>query len=315
MIHPIIVPTKYSLRSFNFYLVQEENELTLIDAGINIDECWEYFNRTLNENGLSVHDITRIILTHNHEDHTGLVNRITSIKNVPIYAHEESIIRLKRDKDYFSLRIDFFDQLYREMGCGEEGREHVGKLRKAMNSKERFKIQGDIHPIVEGDIVSGLQVIETPGHSPDHVVLLQPETQNLFGGDHLVGHISSNAIVEPDRQGNRILTINEYLQSLQKCLELDINTVYSGHGRIIKNPKELIHHRIERIHQKSEQILSLIKEGMTTASEIARSFYKDKYRTEFSLVMSEIIGHIDYLELCNKIKKEKKEGVWHYSEL
>ncbi|MEH6940244.1 MBL fold metallo-hydrolase [Bacillus sp. JJ722] len=313
VIHPIIVPTKYSLKSFNFYLIEDQNDLTLIDAGINTDECWEYFNNTLTKNGFNIRDLTRIILTHNHEDHVGLVNRITAVKDLPIYAHEESIIRLKRDRDYFSLRIEFFDQLYREMGCGESGIQYIEKLRKVKNEKENHVLQGDIIPIAEGDIISGLQVIETPGHSPDHVVLLHPQSKILFGGDHLVGHISSNAIVEPDRIGNRMLTLKAYLKSLQKCLDFDIKTVYSGHGEEINNPQELIKHRIDRIHQKSNKILNLIKEGLPTASQIAQAFYKGKYRTEFSLVMSEIIGHIDYLELLNKVNKEKKDGVWHYS--
>lgn len=313
VIHPIIVPTKYSLKSFNFYLIENQNDLTLIDAGINTDECWEHFNSILTEKGFSIHDLTRIILTHNHEDHVGLVNRIISVKNVPIYAHEESIIRLKRDNDYFSLRIKFFDQLYREMGCGESGVHYIEKLRRVKNDKEKHVLKGDIIPIADGDVISGLLVIETPGHSPDHVVLLHPQSNILFGGDHLVGHISSNAIVEPDCVGNRMLTLKAYLRSLQKCLELDIKTVYSGHGEVINNPQELIKHRIERIHQKSNQILNLIKEGKYTASEIAQTFYKGKYRTEFSLVMSEIIGHLDFLEITNKVDKEMKDGVWYYS--
>lgn len=312
-LHPIIVPTKYSLKSFNFYLLEQPNSLTLIDAGIDTDECWEYLNGKLAENGFGVQDLTRIILTHNHEDHVGIVNRITAIKDVPIYAHADSIYRLKRDPDYFLVRKEFFKQLYQEMGCGEFGERQIKRLSKIMKEKENCIIQGDIVPIMEPDIISGLQVIETPGHSPDHVVLLDTQRKWLFSGDHLVKHISSNAIVEPDREGNRIFTLQQYVHSLQKCLELDMMTVYPGHGQIIENPKELLKYRLERIQQKSIKIMSLISEGNQTASEIAQTFYKEKYHSEFSLVMSEIIGHLDYLELNNKVEKIQKNGVWQYS--
>lgn len=314
-IHPIIVPTKYSLKSFNFYLLKEPNSLTLIDAGIDTDECWEYLNKALSENGFSVQDLTRILLTHNHEDHVGIINRITAIKDVPIYAHSDSIYRLKRDKEYFVLRVEFYQQLYKEMGCGDFGARQIEKLIKLMKKNENNVIQSDITPIKELDKISGLTVFETPGHSPDHIVFLDEQRKRLFSGDHLVGHISSNAIVEPDRNGRRIQTLRQYVHSLQKCSNLDIEIVYPGHGELIENPKELFNYRIDRIHQKSNQILALIKDRFTTGSQLAQAFYKDKYNSEFALVMSEIIGHMDYLESNNKVIKEKKDGVWHYSEL
>lgn len=312
VVHPIVIPTKWGLKSFNFYLLEQPNSLMLIDAGIDTDSCWELFNETLAKNGFSLLDITHILLTHNHEDHVGLVNRIIEKKDIPIYAHEESIYRLKRDPDYFSLRIQFFQQLYKEMGCGEAGEQQIKKLKRAMVKGFQNRIQANILSIKESDVISSLQVIETPGHSSDHVVFLEPSNKILFSGDHLVSHISSNAIIEPDRSGNRLNTVSDYLQSLNKCLNYDFELVYSGHGDVIEQPKQLLQHRIDRIHQKSNTFLSIIKEGHTTASQLAQFYYKEKYKNEFSLVMSEIIGHLDFLEWGNKIKKEKRDGVWYY---
>jgi len=119
-VYPVILPTTdYNLKSYNFYLYKNADSLTLIDAGMDTENCWEFFNHTLNENGFSVKDLSQIILTHNHFDHSGLVNRLCSIKELPVFAHRESIHRLKRDTDYFAMRVDFFDQLYQEMGCGD----------------------------------------------------------------------------------------------------------------------------------------------------------------------------------------------------
>ena len=167
-IYPIIVPTKISLKTFNFYLLEQAGSLSLIDAGLNSTKCWEYFNRTMAENGFTLQDISRIILTHNHHDHVGLINRITSTtaKEIPVYAHVESIHRLKRDKEFFSLRVEFFRKLYDEMGCGEVGKQQVAKLEEAVQDNEKDKIQADIVPLTESDLIAGLQAIETPGHSP-----------------------------------------------------------------------------------------------------------------------------------------------------
>ncbi|MBD3108344.1 MBL fold metallo-hydrolase [Bacillus sp. AGMB 02131] len=311
-VHPIVVPTKFSLKSFNFYLVEQADSLTLIDGGIPTDECWEYLENVLAKNDLHVSDITQVLLTHNHEDHVGIINRITDIKDVPVYAHADSIYRLKRDKDYFALRIDFFKQLYEEMDCGDFGTRQIEKITKLMSRNEKNTVRSDIIPIAENDIISGLKVFETPGHSPDHIVFFDEQKKELFGGDHLVSHISSNAIVEPDRDGRRIQTLSQYVQSLQKCSNFEINLVYPGHGELIRNSRELFNYRLERIHLKSDQVLTFIKEGYNTGKELAQVFYKEKYKSEFALVMSEIVGHLDYLESNHKVEKVKKKGVWHY---
>ncbi|WP_047151785.1 MBL fold metallo-hydrolase [Aneurinibacillus tyrosinisolvens] len=311
-VYPIIVPTKSSLRTFNFYLLEEAGSLSLIDAGINSEECWESFRQVMTENGFSFDDLTQIIITHNHEDHVGLINRISSIKELPIYAHKESIHRLKREKEFFSLRVEFFQQLYQEMGCGAPGEQQVEKLKEAIRRNEKNKIQADILPLTDFDTIAGLQIIETPGHSPDHLVFLHPQRKWLFAGDHLIGHISSNALVEPDQKGRRILTLVDYVDSLKKCLHLKIDTVYPGHGELIHDHRDLITTRLNRIDEKGEKILNLMQSGISIASQLAYAYYKDKYKSEFSLVMSEIIGHLDYLERLGKIQKERKGGVWHY---
>jgi hypothetical protein len=56
----------------------------------------------------------------------------------------------------------------------------------------------------------------------------------------------------------------------------------------------------------------MLESGMTTASQLAQSYYQDKYRSQFALVMSEIIGLLDYMEVQNTVQKERKQGVWHY---
>ncbi|SDJ37627.1 MBL fold metallo-hydrolase [Paenibacillus naphthalenovorans] len=311
-VYPITVSTPYDVGDVNMYLMEENGNLTLIDAGMDSDECWDAFHLTLSQNGYSLNDLSQIWITHNHQDHIGLVNRITARREIPVYAHRESIPRLKRDPEFLSLRIRFFEKLYRSMGCGAAGDQHILKLQEAVRRNEQFKIHAEIIPLSDSEYLGNVQVIEVPGHAPDHIAFWDAQRQWLFAGDHLLKTISSNAFIEPDLEGNRKFTLVEYTHSLNRCLSLHADTVFPGHGELIDDPKDLIERRLTRIGQKAEKIREMIQSGGSTAYELAQSYYPTKYIHVFAPVMSEIIGLLDYLEMNDRIKKILKNGVWHY---
>ncbi|MCO0597530.1 MBL fold metallo-hydrolase [Peribacillus butanolivorans] len=310
-IYPIIAPSALSLKSINFYLVKQDESLTLVDAGMNDDVCWNALQNTLKENGFTIKDITEILLTHHHGDHVGLVNRITALHPIPVYAHSKSIPRLKRDPDFLSMRIEFYKQLYLHMGCGELGDKQVAYLFNAVDNNKDQRLNCDIIEITEKKWLN-FEVIEFPGHAPDQIAFLDQKEKRLLAGDLLIEHISSNALVEPDENGNRMLTLVDHIDSLKRCLSLQINLILPGHGNIIEHPGSLIEKRLNSIESKSQKILPLIESGISTGNELAKTFYKEKYVKEFPLVMSEIIGHLDYLEYQEKINKEIIKNVVHY---
>lgn len=307
---PIQVEVPMDLKTINFYLVQTANRLMLVDAGYDTEQCWEALLTSLEAHQFRLHDLSEIVLTHNHIDHVGLVNRIIKEHPIPVYAHQKAIPRLKREPSFFEMRIDFFQRLYEQMDCGETGEKQVNKLREAFEKNRDNMIVADILPL--GRMHGPFQVIEVPGHAPDQVAFYLEEEQVLIGGDLLIGHISSNAIVEPDEHGNRLKTLIQHYASLEKIGNLPLQWVYSGHGRVIDNPKTIIIKRLNRIKEKAERFKDMIEKGHTTANSIAKHNYKQLYYKQFSLVMSEVIGHLDWLEEEGKISKTLEHEVWQY---
>jgi glyoxylase-like metal-dependent hydrolase (beta-lactamase superfamily II) len=311
-VFPIFVPDQSGLKSINFFLVKTNQSLSLIDAGYNTTDCYNELIDTLNVNGYLINDITEIILTHHHIDHVGLVNRIISEHPIPIYVHPLSIPRLKRDPSFIEMRIEFFAELYEHMGCGEAGRKQVHYLKQSVEKNKHHAIQGNLIPLVRNQL-NDFEIIEVPGHAPDQIALYDKTRKWLFSGDLLLNHISSNALVEPNQNGERMLTLVDHMNSLKKCQSLPIDIVFPGHGILIDQPFELIQKRLDGIEEKAAKLITLIHEGISTANELAQTFYKKSYEKQFSLVMSEIIGHLDYLEVNGRIKKHLTEGIWHYS--
>ncbi|WP_454858376.1 MBL fold metallo-hydrolase [Rhizobium binxianense] len=77
-------------------------------------------------------------------------------------------------------------------------------------------------PIGHGDVVHGLRVLHTPGHSPDHLCFAR-EDGVLLSGDHVMTW--STSAVSPPR-GSMI----DYRRSLSLLLDADYRLLLPGHG-------------------------------------------------------------------------------------
>jgi glyoxylase-like metal-dependent hydrolase (beta-lactamase superfamily II) len=310
-VFPIIIPAK-NLKTINFFLVKHESGLSLIDAGLDDEACWNALQTQLKKNDLELEDLTEIILTHHHFDHVGLVNRIVSIHPIPVFASPLSIPRLKRDPHFLENRVNFYEQVYKEMGCGELGDKQIHYLRKSIKKNKHQAIGTEIREINSNQFLH-FNVLEIPGHAPDHIAFWDADRKWLFSGDLLLEHISSNAFIEPDENGKRLHSLVQQKDSLMKCSSLHADIVFSGHGEMIEHPNDLITKRLERIEDKAQRFLRLIQNGIATVNDLAETYYKKTYYEQFPLVVSEVVSHLDYLEIQRQVNKKFINGVWHYS--
>ncbi|WP_424237797.1 MBL fold metallo-hydrolase [Bhargavaea ginsengi] len=312
-IYPVIQPADYpTLKTINFFLIRREDGLVLIDAGVDTDDCMDRLRDTLKQAGAEIGDLDAILLTHHHEDHAGLVPRILEEKDIPVYAHRDAVPRLRLDKEFLEMRLAFFRRLYREMGGGEMGTGRFARLEQTIREAPKYALKAEIVEIGEGDRVFGFEVIETPGHSPDSITFLDAEGRAAFTGDVLIDGSSVNAIIDPAANGSRLPSVSQQRRSLERLARLDADVLYTGHHGSIRNHRELVRDRISRMDKKCEKLISLIGSGISVPAQITEAYYGKLYNTQFPLVMSEIIGHLDYLEEQGKVEKAMEDGVWHY---
>ncbi|WAH38897.1 MBL fold metallo-hydrolase [Alicyclobacillus dauci] len=302
----IEVPTPYAIGTVNMYLLQREGFVVLVDAGVDTDEAWDIFTRTLRENGLQVNSLDAIVLTHHHDDHVGIVNRILQRKAIPVFVHPRSVVRLTRDAQYLECRLQFFDSLYERMGFGDLGRQRIDILRRNLHNEDQLRLPREALTPVGDDstvpVLPGVDFYYTPGHAVDHFVLYDEHANWLFSGDLLLPHVSSNAIVEPDeRTWRRLHTVSQMRESLRLCLDLPAQTVFPGHGEPFSQLQSLAEYRLNRIDGKAERIIHILENGPHTAAEVCQKMYPTKLHTEFYLVASEVVGLLDYLADVGKV--------------
>lgn len=291
--------------------MQKEKAVYLIDAGYNHDKHWKYLIDALKENGLAINDITAILLTHHHIDHIGLVHRLMEKRDIPVFIHPYALPSIKRDPAFIYRRYLYFNDLFKKMDTGEFGRDLLDDSYKKQINKKETALDWNLH-IIDSDKIFDFEVIPIPGHAPDQVAFYLREENIIFLGDVLIGHLRSNAFIEPSLDFTRPLALKQHIQSLKKIIELNPTTALSGHGKVIKEPAELAGRRLEAIEDKATKIRDLIGRGISTGSELMKTRHKDKYDKILPTLLSDLLSYLDYLEYKGDIYKEEINGSWHW---
>jgi glyoxylase-like metal-dependent hydrolase (beta-lactamase superfamily II) len=83
----------------------------------------------------------------------------------------------------------------------------------------------DLRALADGDEVFGLQVVATPGHTPGHVAVFDPDTKLLVAGDALTNQgqlTGANPSFSED--------MDAAAESVRKLVPLAPDTILVGHG-------------------------------------------------------------------------------------
>ena len=112
-----------------------------------------------------------------------------------------------------------------------------------------------------------LEVIATPGHSPDHVCFFDRAAGDLYCGD--MARLGGTIVIPADQGGN----LREYLSSLERIRALGPARLLPGHGAIIDDPAALIDEYVAHRRMRSEQIAAAVAGGARTVDEIVEKIY------------------------------------------
>src|SRR4051812_39919151 len=105
-IHRIAVPTPFAVGRVNVYLIEDE-PLTLVDSGPNSGSSLDVLERELGALGHSIEDLERIVVTHQHIDHIGLVQILANRSGAEVVALDRLLPFLERYREEAAAEDDF----------------------------------------------------------------------------------------------------------------------------------------------------------------------------------------------------------------
>jgi glyoxylase-like metal-dependent hydrolase (beta-lactamase superfamily II) len=108
-----------------------------------------------------------------------------------------------------------------------------------------------------GDVVEthrfSFQVMHTPGHSPDHVCLYEPDRGWLFTGDAYVGG--------RDRSLRADYNIWGIIESLKKMASLEPQVLFTGSGTVRHDASRELAEKIDYLEETGQRVLDLHAKG------------------------------------------------------
>ncbi len=313
-------PTGFDVGDVNSYLILPEagsSELVLIDTGVGRDDAWQALGAGLAQFGCGVEDITLILLTHAHTDHFGQAPRIRRASGCEIWGHEAihaSVSdylppppRIEMEKQFFR-RLGFTDAMYDKIF---EYRDYVGDIFEPCEL-DRNLADGDVIKINGFD----LHTIHTPGHCAEEVVFWQPETRQMFSGDHLLPDITPVCLLDiPDQpRGERVHALTQYYQSADRLLPYEVHCVYPSHGDVFSDHRELIAGYKLATERRLLKICRILQEhGPLTPLEVGQRLFPKVWQDQLYAVCSEVMGHLDMLIEEGFVNAEEDLGLLRYA--
>jgi glyoxylase-like metal-dependent hydrolase (beta-lactamase superfamily II) len=298
------------LDSMNSYLIQGTSGWLMIDTGWYHPLAFQALENALHSLNLELTDIRTIVLTHGHPDHYGMAGKIRQ------HAPKIELVCHRWEADMIESRFIKFNGpredvafLLEKHGVPEADIQPMGSA--SMPMLQMVTITLPDRMLYGGEIIStgvyDLEVIWTPGHSPGHICLYEPQNRLLFCGDHILPTITPNV-------GYNVLSgdnpLGEYLYSLNKLSHLKVDCVHPGHEYSFPDLNARIEAIIEHHRLRGNEVVDLIAQNISNSYEIARRLtwslnlpWENFSPLQRRAAVTEAIAHLEYLRWEGKISK------------
>jgi glyoxylase-like metal-dependent hydrolase (beta-lactamase superfamily II) len=279
---------------------------TLVDAGSvkkhSVDDILAGFDAVRHGFGEAVQpgDIRRIIITHGHVDHFG------GLPDLRRAAHPDAEVALHT---FDAQAVASFDE-YMTFGnsrlrsflihAGVEPTRREELIGMSHLSGRRIEDVPVTRRLNDGDVLDGLRIIHTPGHSPGHICIGVGNI--LLSGDHILARTVPQQW--PECTGP-YTGLGHYLESIDKIQRIPgFEIVLPGHESVIRDLYSRIN-TIRSAHQRRLDRLLTMLRGISrplSIYEISKELYPEITGFRAVLAVTDVGARVDYLQQRGQVR-------------
>jgi glyoxylase-like metal-dependent hydrolase (beta-lactamase superfamily II) len=291
------------------HLLESDRGPVLVDTGWDTPACWAALQAGIAATGHDVADVLGVAVTHFHPDHHGLSGRVREASGAWVAMHPLEAAALRRLEAVGVDEMTSIGPAFLAAGApdGAAGdlAEAAGPWQfPALAEPDRLLEDGAALDVPGRDV----RALLTPGHTAGHLSYLLARERLLCSGDHILPHISPHVglwLAADDAD-----PLGDYLRSLDRCADLDVDEVLPAHGHrfsgLAARTAELRAHHAERLAAIRGHLAG---HGPATLWEVAAAMPWDVPWADIPTVMrhvalGEAAAHVRHLEQLGLVGRE-----------
>ncbi len=331
------------------YAFAGSDGVSLFDSGYGTVEAQEALTAQLAVLGYEPSDVQRLIVSHAHPDHLGMAGWIKEQSpgcELVMLGLEAESFRSghRREADWFERSNEWLrrhgvpdEEIDAERSEGPPWTRSNGngggrrESDTATETERRSWSMGEVQPDVrleDGDVLEfdgwRVQAVWTPGHTPGHLCLYEPNHRLTFTGDHVLSRITPHVSYQADDEEAGRHPLSDFRASLEKVAALDTRLALPAHEELIEDLparcRAIIEHHDHRLDEVLEGIERAPGHGAVAAIEIAAVVTWNKPWSTFGLhkkrmALGETLAHLELLRTEGRVRRVEDDDrvLWEAS--
>lgn len=296
----------FKLDHINLWLIEESDSWVVIDTGVNLKSTKHMWQQVVKSH-LKGKPITKVICTHMHPDHLGLVEWLCQEHDAQLYMTQgefqayQTILQKISSKNY-ELDFEFFER-------GGVSQQEIKNYDKFINIYKSYitPINRPYQRLKANDSLllgdNEWQVFIGRGHSPEHICLWCPSLNIFISGDQLLPTISPNISVHSDFPEADPLT--QWIDSNQAMLRLlkQDTWILPAHGKPFIGGNYRIEQQLDEIESDLAKLLSFCQYPCCVIDAFPVLFKKKINDSNLFMAFGEAQAHFNCLLVRGLINK------------
>ncbi len=282
------------LRYVNGYLLADDDGYTLVDCGWKADDVLAALHAGLAEQGRTLRDVRRLLITHFHFDHYGLAGTLVAAGVPALMMHA-------RDWDVARVHLADLD------GSDADADAWIARNGYALEQSMADDLQHHRSDLVEptrlladGDRVGRLRAVWTPGHTPGHLCFADTVSGKLLTGDHVLDPVTPHVGIWHEHRGD---PLGDYVRSLHAVRGLGPGGALPAHGEPFPDLDRRVDELLAHEHGREQQVLAALERGAASAAGVAGALPWRRRNDPFSALhpahqqfaVAETLAHLEHL--------------------